>query len=164
MYRTILVPLDGSKRAESILPHVEELAKCLEAEVILLRIFKTDFGQVDYYGHNPEFYEAIRADCKKETLAYLTEVQEMCLKKGLQVQLLAEEGLVIDTILNVAKREGADLIAMASHGRTGLAQVFYGSVAAGVLHQVDRPLLLIRAEEEWDDIQYGKIKNEQNRN
>ena len=39
----------------------------------------------------------------------------------------------------------ADLIAMASHGRTGMSQVFYGSVAAGVLHRVDRPLLLVRA-------------------
>lgn len=148
MYRTILVPLDGSVRAKSILPHVEELAKCLEAEVILLRVFKTDFGQVDYYGHDPEFYEAIHADCKKEALAYLTEVQEKYLKKGLRVQLLAEEGPVIDTILNVSKREGVDLIAMASHGRTGLARVFYGSVAAGVLHQVDRPLLIIRSEGE----------------
>jgi len=46
------------------------------------------------------------------------------------------------------EREGADLIAMASHGRTGLARVFYGSVAAGILHKVDRPLLLIRSEGE----------------
>ena len=45
-------------------------------------------------------------------------------------------------------QEDADLIAMASHGRTGLARVFYGSVATGVLHKVDRPLLLIRAEDE----------------
>jgi nucleotide-binding universal stress UspA family protein len=46
----------------------------------------------------------------------------------------------------VADREQADLIAMASHGRTGLARVFYGSVASGVLNQADRPLLLIRTQ------------------
>jgi nucleotide-binding universal stress UspA family protein len=148
MYRTILVPLDGSKRAESILPHVEGLAKCLEAEVLLLRVFKTDFGQVDYFGHDPEFYEEIRANCKDEILAYLTEIQVESLGKGLRVRVLAEEGLVIDTILSVAEREGADLIAMSSHGRTGLSRVFYGSVTAGVLHQVDRPLLLIRTEKD----------------
>lgn len=145
MYKMILVPLDGSKRAESILPHVEGLARCLDAEVILLRVFKTDFGQVDYYDHDPEFYEAIRANCKEEILAYLTEVQEERLGKGIQVRVLAEEGPVTDTILRIAEREGADLIAMSSHGRTGLAGVFYGSVAAGVLHRVDRPLLLVRA-------------------
>jgi nucleotide-binding universal stress UspA family protein len=127
---------------------VEGLAKCLEAEVILLRVFKTDFGQVDYYGHDPEFYEAIRADCKDEILAYLSGVQEECLGKGLRVRVLAEEGPVIDTILSVAERECADLIAMSSHGRTGLPRVFYGSVAAGILHQVDRPLLLIRTEKD----------------
>ncbi len=152
MYTKILVPLDGSKRAESILPHVEELARCLGANIILLRVFKTDFGQIDYFGHDPEFYEAIRSDCRNDTLAYLTELQVMCQERNLQVRVLAEEGPVIDTILNVAKHEGADLIAMSSHGRTGLAQVFYGSVATGVLHKVDRPLLLIRAEEGRDNI------------
>jgi nucleotide-binding universal stress UspA family protein len=148
MYKKILVPLDGSKRAESILPHVNGLASCLEAEVILLRVFKTDFSQVDYYGHDPEFYEAIRAECKEEIQAYLTEVREERLKKGLQVRIFAEEGPVIETILSIADREGADLIAMSSHGRTGLSRVFYGSVAAGVLHQVDRPLLIIRTEKD----------------
>lgn len=146
MYRMILVPLDGSKRAESILPYVEGLAKCLGADIILLRVFRTDFGQVDYFRHDPEFYEEIRAECKEEILAYLTGVQEECLGKGLRVLMIAEEDPVVDTILKVTKREGVDLIAMSSHGRTGLARVFYGSVAAGILHQVDRPLLIIRSE------------------
>ena len=49
----------------------------------------------------------------------------------------------MEAITETAEREGADLIAMASHGRSGLSQVFYGSVAAGVLRRIDRPLLLI---------------------
>jgi nucleotide-binding universal stress UspA family protein len=145
MYKKILVPLDGSKRAESILPHVEELVKCMDSEVILLRVFTTDFGQVDDYGHPPEFYEAIRTECKEKIQAYLTAVQKEYLGGSLQVRILAEEGPVIDTILDIADREGADLIAMASHGRTGFARVFYGSVAAGVLCHANLPLLLIRA-------------------
>jgi nucleotide-binding universal stress UspA family protein len=147
MYKKILVPLDGSKRAESIIPQVEELANCLDAEVILLRVYMTNFGQVDFYGHDPELYDVIRANCKEEVLAYLNEVRQTILGKGLRVRVLAEEGLVIDTILSVAQREDADLLAMSSHGRTGLARVFYGSVAMGVLHKVDRPLLIIRSEE-----------------
>jgi nucleotide-binding universal stress UspA family protein len=51
----------------------------------------------------------------------------------------------VEAIINAAEREDADLIAIASHGRSGLSGVFYGSVAAGVLHRVDRPLLLIRS-------------------
>jgi nucleotide-binding universal stress UspA family protein len=52
---------------------------------------------------------------------------------------------VVETIILCAQRESADLIALASHGRGGLAGVFYGSVAAGLLHRVDRPLLIIRS-------------------
>ncbi|HUV92071.1 MAG TPA: universal stress protein, partial [Anaerolineales bacterium] len=67
-------------------------------------------------------------------------------QKGIQAKSFVEQGPVVKTIINVAEREGVDLIAMASHGRSGLSRVFYGSVAAGVLNQVARPLLLIRAE------------------
>jgi nucleotide-binding universal stress UspA family protein len=53
----------------------------------------------------------------------------------------------VASILAVADRENVDLVAMASHGRSGLGRVFYGSVAAGVLHATNRPLLLVRAME-----------------
>lgn len=55
------------------------------------------------------------------------------------------QGPVVETIINVAEKEKADLIAIASHGRTGLSRVFYGSVASGLLHSIDRPLLLVRS-------------------
>jgi nucleotide-binding universal stress UspA family protein len=145
MYQRILVPLDGSQRAEAILPHVEQLARCMQAEVILLGVYKTELGQVDYFSHDPEFYETLRSDCQERTLAYLLAVQGDLTEQGLVVRSVAEEGHVPDIILQVAQREAVDLIAMSSHGRTGLARVFYGSVASGLLHQVDRPLLLVRA-------------------
>lgn len=147
MYKTILVPLDGSPRAEKILPHIEMLAECMKAEVILLRVYRLDFGQVDMVGHDPQFYETIEENCRLTIMEYLTAVKGKFQKEDKKVRCIAEEGDVVSTILNVADREGADLIAMCSHGRTGLARVFYGSVAAGVLHRIDRPLLLIRAED-----------------
>ena len=55
----------------------------------------------------------------------------------------------MQVILDTATREDADLIAMASHGRGGLARAFCGSAAVGVLHRVDRPLLIIRARGEY---------------
>jgi nucleotide-binding universal stress UspA family protein len=147
MYKKILVPLDGSSRGEAILPHVEELAACLAAEIILLRVYEPDFSLVDPYGHPLEFYEALQEKWQDEVVAYLASVEGNLSKKGLRVRTLVEKGPVVSMIINVAERESADLIAMSSHGRTGLARVFYGSVAAGVLHQIDRPLLLVRAEE-----------------
>jgi nucleotide-binding universal stress UspA family protein len=146
MYQKILIPLDGSMRAEKILSHIKMIAKCMKAQVILLRVYHVEYGGADTVGHDPEFYEAIARNCKENVVAYLQKIQEELHAEGLEVSSLAEEGDVVSTILAVADREGADLIAMSSHGRTGLAQVFYGSVAAGVLHRIDRPLLLIRAE------------------
>jgi nucleotide-binding universal stress UspA family protein len=67
-------------------------------------------------------------------------------ERGLKANGLVETGPVVAAIHMVADREGVDLITMASHGRSGLARVFYGSVAIGMLNRIDRPLLLIRAE------------------
>jgi nucleotide-binding universal stress UspA family protein len=65
---------------------------------------------------------------------------------GITVRSYVESGPIVSTISNVAERERCDLIAMASHGRSGVSRVFYGSVAAGVLHRAEHPLLLIRAQ------------------
>jgi nucleotide-binding universal stress UspA family protein len=78
---------------------------------------------------------------------YLSALEDSLHEKGIKAQKRILHGPVVEAILTIADREKADLIAIASHGRTGLAQVFYGSVAAGVLHRIDRPLLLIRSGE-----------------
>jgi nucleotide-binding universal stress UspA family protein len=57
-------------------------------------------------------------------------------------------GPAVERIIQTAEKENADIIAMASHGGGGLSRVFYGSVAAGVLNRVDRPLLVIRSRQE----------------
>ena len=147
MYKWILVPLDSSARAEAILPHAEELAARLDAEVVLLRVFEPDFSLVDPYGHPPGFYEALLEEWRGEVKGYLEAIRDNLTNKGVPIRVLVEGGPVVSTIIKVAEREEADLIAMSSHGRTGLPRIFYSSVAAGVLHQVDRPLLLIRAED-----------------
>jgi nucleotide-binding universal stress UspA family protein len=153
MYRTILVPLDGSSRAERVLPHVEELAGRLESQVIFLHVpeHSTIMPGMDWGDIDPA--EAIRQHDEdnrrreEEIAHYLDSWVGEFREKGLRGRKLVEPGPVVRTIIDVAQREDADLIAMASHGRTGLPRVFYGSVAAGVLHQVDRPLLVIRATE-----------------
>jgi nucleotide-binding universal stress UspA family protein len=145
MYNTILVPLDGSKRAEAILPHVEDLAQRYGAKVIFLRVVDWEPLVISpepmYSGFDPED----RRQRVKEVEAYLAARQRDFRKKNIRAQFRVGDGPVVQEIINVAEHEKVDLVAMASHGRTGLARVFYGSVAAGVLHQVDRPLLLIRS-------------------
>ena len=81
----------------------------------------------------------------RESENYLAARQGEFREKGIRARTYVTHGDVVETITTIAECEGADLIAMASHGRTGLARVFYGSVAAGVLHRVNRPLLIIRS-------------------
>ena len=148
MFNTILVPLDGSKRSEAILPYVEKLSLGFDAKVVFLQVVQADYA----YASPPNYYIDITLEktnmetLKQEAKIYLSGLQGEFREKGINARFIVTEGPVVQVIINVAEREGADLIAMASHGRTGLARVFYGSVAAGVLHQVDRPLLMIRSE------------------
>lgn len=144
MYKTILVPLDGSKRAEKILPHVEEIAHLFGAKVVFMQAVESStvvagpYGMVEMNVSDFE-HRAMKAD------AYLQNMCDELHKKDIKTDKCIEHGPIVETILDVAIREGADLIAMASHGRSGLARVFYGSVAAGILQRIDRPLLLIRS-------------------
>jgi nucleotide-binding universal stress UspA family protein len=147
MYRTILVPLDGSRRAEAILPHVTTLAECLKSQVILLQVIEPVpimAGPTVVYT-TPSFIDDVT---RQDAESYLAGQQTNLSSQGITCVTCLEHGQVVDQIINVARRENVDLIAMASHGRTGLSQMFYGSVANGVLHRIDRPLLLVRAEDE----------------
>ncbi len=145
MYKTILVPLDGSKRAERILPYVEEIALAHESVVVLLHVMEPAIVVAGPYDtvlrYDREEAERGLAEAKQ----YLETVVAALQVRGVAARYVIESGPVTRAILVVAAREQADLIAMASHGRTGLARVFYGSVAAGILQQADRPLLLVRA-------------------
>ena len=145
MYKTILVPLDGSKRAEAILPHVEELARRFGANVIFLRIVEDAMmlgydAVFDISAHQQDHDQR-----KKEAKSYLAGLEGVLKEKKISARNIVSFGSVVQSILDTAEREGADLIAIASHGRGSLSRVFYGSVAAGVLHSIDRPLLLIRS-------------------
>ena len=145
MYKTILVPLDGSARAERILAHVEDMAESFNATVVLLQIVSPIIPVMDPDAFLLELgIDEINARVK-DAESYLNGLKDQFTQKRIRVQTVVEHGSVVETIIHVASKKEADLIAMASHGRGGLSRVFYGSVAAGVLQRVDRPLLLIRS-------------------
>ena len=141
MYSTILVPLDGSKRAEAILPHVEELAQRYGTKVIFIQVVAPAPSGVGLRGVHLAPYHRRRGEAR----SYLAARQGEFREKGIKAQIHVIDGSIVEAIIDAAEREGVDLIAIASHGRAGLSQMLYGSVAAGVLCRVDRPLLLIRS-------------------
>ncbi|MGD8473921.1 MAG: universal stress protein [Anaerolineae bacterium] len=147
MYNYILVPLDGSERAEAILPHVEELAKRYDAQVVLLQVVEAALlpSAAEEAARAIEQQELERHS--EQAVSYLTTVQEGFCTKDIDARTAIYYGPVVQAIIRAAECECVDLIAIASHGRTGMSQVFYGSVAADVLQRIDRPLLLVRAQD-----------------
>jgi nucleotide-binding universal stress UspA family protein len=147
MYKKILVPLDRSKRAEKILPHVEDLASHYKAEVILLMTIP-HFQAAAVDGSFVEFSEKDFNTQLEKAKFYLKDVVDNFRQKDIGASILVTKGPAVENIIQTAEKEDVGLIAMTSHGRGGLSRVFYGSVASGVLNRADRPLLIVRARQE----------------
>lgn len=145
MYKTILVPLDGSTRAEKILPHVEKLAQHSKSTVLLLRVIEAAHNIPLMLRAAPETWENMVRLWHETAETYLSAQEERFSQQNIPTRILVEYGPIASTIVKVAEQENTDLIAMTSHGATGLGKVFYGAVTSAVLHLVDRPLLLIRS-------------------
>jgi len=144
MYKNILLPLDGSKRAEAIVAHVENMAMHYNAKVCLLRVDDPPLMLgYDEVIDEPS-YRKQREQHKKELEMYLASIREKLEEKGIQTRVLIAAGPVVKTILNIAKEEKIDLIAMASHGIDLSYQRLFGSVAIGLLENTTLPLLLLR--------------------
>jgi nucleotide-binding universal stress UspA family protein len=144
MYKKILVPLDGSHRSEKILPHVEALAKRYGSKVVFLRVVR--FPQLNAYnGVETGAYQRNCEEIAESALSQLKLLAGEFREKGMDVDVRVTAGPVVRDIVDMAVTEDVDLITMSSHGRSGFSRVFYGSVAAGVLHQIDRPILMIRS-------------------
>lgn len=144
MYRRILVPLDGSTMSEAVLPHAERLARALDVEIVLLHVDVTPAPifepPTSPLMPQPEEVKLTHLDEKN----YLKTVCAKLEGKGLRVTYLLRDGIVADTILEAAEIEQADLIAMTTHGRTGMLRLLLGSVAEQVVHRSKIPVMLIR--------------------
>ena len=148
MYKKILVPLDGSKRSEMIRPHVRELAGKFQSTVILIKVVEHTYADGVGQTYITVSENAFKAKLK-DNERYLDNIASKLRDKGIECKTLVAHGSVVDKIIEAAIQEDVDLIAMTSHGYGGLSRVFYGSVAAGILNRVDRPLFIVRSR--WTD-------------
>jgi nucleotide-binding universal stress UspA family protein len=142
--RRILVGLDGSALAETILGAVRTLAERLRAEIVLLHVTVV-----------PETARAAADDAetglddlvtqeRRRADRYLEEVALKLRAAGGAVRTATVVGEPAPEIVRFAEREKVDLIALATHGRSGLGRWLHGSVADAVLHAATTPLLLLR--------------------
>lgn len=150
--RTVLVPLDGSELAESVLPHAEALAKQRGAElveVVLVRVCEPPVIPADYPEASmplswEEHVEQVVAKCRHACEQYLAEVEKGLKDAGLEVRSEVLVGKPGNEIVDYVNRNPFNLIVMSTHGRSGLGRWAYGSIADKVLHGVSSPIFLVR--------------------
>ncbi len=151
MYERILVPLDGSKVGEAALPYVEELLSKLspevKVEVTLLQVISslTQYVIAGEISAPIPYTEKEIEQIKQGAKDYLDKAGEALRSKGAIVRAKVGIGRAADEIIKVADEINADLVAMSTHGRSGLSRWAFGSVAERVLRGGNTPVLLVRA-------------------
>ncbi len=149
MIKTILVPLDGSERAEYVLPLVARLASHTKGTIVLVRVVNiasTYWPAAPY----PLMIQALADRELKEATTYLEGVAASALLSGIEVTYTAQHGTgaAAPVILAAATEYHADLIVMCSHRRTGVAHAIIGSVAEKIARHASIPVLIIDEKEE----------------
>jgi len=166
VFKKILVPLDGSELAEAVLPYVEDLGKRYNAEIILLQVVSPprDRATADYQSlkldepmapmpelvedmtivRHPIYREQEMASLKAEAKQSLARAKGRLSEAGVKARVEILFGRPAEKIVEYAVKEKVDLIAMATHGRSGLGRWVFGSVAEKALRAVALPILLIR--------------------
>lgn len=141
---SIITPLDGSQLAESVLPHVVELAKALKVKVILMQTFTLKQIIQTYKDYIPDV-DALQKSSESGATRYLEEKERQLKAEGLAVSTVAAEGEAAQTILELANGAPDSLLAMCTHGRSGIRRWMLGSITEKVVRHADNPVLAIRA-------------------
>ena len=144
--KSILVPLDGSELAESVLPWVVELARGMNLQIALLRVFGLPIGYyAEGYWADGLVWELVRDEAKD----YLEEKVKQIEKEGLSgVTPILTGGFAAEQIIDLAQKTPQTLVAMCTHGRTGMGRWVLGSVTERVVRHSGDPVLVIRAPSE----------------
>jgi nucleotide-binding universal stress UspA family protein len=161
MFGKVLVPLDGSEMAKAVLPYMEDLATRYSAEVILLRVVATPQdrwtgtvfqpplavpGSSDDVvpAPHPVYREQEMESLRGEVERTLSVVRKRLREAGQSARIVVLFGRPADRIVEFATKEEVDLIAISTHGRTGLGRWAFGSVAKRIMRATAIPVLLIR--------------------
>jgi nucleotide-binding universal stress UspA family protein len=142
MFKRILVPLDGSERAEQALPAAARIARGSGGSVILLQVIDVAPFSFAYVAH-PSLIESFETSLN-EARNYLTEVTTSSMFNGVPTEIHVPFGSVTSQILSVADTSQADGIVLTSHGYTGVTRWVLGSVAEYVVRHGSVPVLLLR--------------------
>ena len=143
--RSVIVPLDGSDVAETILSPVAALAQALDLQVLLIRVYGLPlptYGGDDYYV--PDYLE-LKDQIRDEAEGYLNSRASLLRAQGVaEVSTVVIEGSAADAIINLARKTPDNLVAMSPYGRSGLQRWMLGSVTEKVVRHCQDPVLIVR--------------------
>jgi nucleotide-binding universal stress UspA family protein len=140
-HKRVLIALDGSPSSEAVLRFVLEIAGPLDMTVLLVRVLEPVMPPVsDVYRAPIEDFETRRRDAEEYLAAIAAALRARGVETGWQVRL----GRPADEILATAAESCMDMIAMATHGRTGVGRLLFGSIAEAVLRRATVPVFMIR--------------------
>lgn len=148
MYKRIMVPLDGSKLAETVFPHLETVIKgCATPEVIVVQAVEPisipigrEVSQLASFDEAKSFETHHTSDAENYLKGVVARLQDNGIKARAEVVF----GKAGDALSEYAVKNNVDLIVMATHGRSGLGRLVMGSVAERLLHSSCVPIFLVR--------------------
>ena len=144
MFRHILVPLDGSSRAERAIPVAARLARTSGGTILLLQVVHSHLEFMTYPAGGPETLQAIIDADMEDARNYLGRITRLNSLAGIHVDTAVTIGRAVPSILSMVQTHQVDLVVMCSHGYTGLKRWALGSVAEKITHQASVPVLLLR--------------------
>ena len=156
MYKKIMVPLDGSKLAECVLPHVDGFVTGGQVEtIIFVRVIEPTPTRYSAVGStvDPENYETVRKNVERieeesrsSAERYLKEVISRVKQDGIKYKVDVLVGKVADRLVDYVDANEIDLVLIATHGRSGISRWVRGSIADRVLRTSRAPVLMVRAD------------------
>lgn len=143
--RPILLATDGSPLAAEATREAIELARVLDAPLIVAAVEHVAAPSYGYYGY-AEVYSELRKAEHEHVRAVLDAVSERAAEAGVGCRTFPLEGPVVDEICKLARERNAAMIVMGAHGWGAIKRLVFGSVSLGVLHEAPCPVLVARAD------------------
>ncbi|MFC2034298.1 universal stress protein [Chloroflexota bacterium] len=146
LIRRILVPLDGSKTGEAAIPYTLALSKALGAEVVLLHVIEPVITALEAHEVSMPYPLPIIDDSQKASANnYLDSISKQLDKDVAKVSTAIASGAAAEQIIDYTETNDIDVIAMSTHGRSGIGRWVFGSITDKVLHSGDSTLLVVPA-------------------
>jgi nucleotide-binding universal stress UspA family protein len=141
-FRRILVPVDFSDTSEKAFFYAAELARAFDSEILLLHVIDTRVADNIFHIHQLPPEEA-RREMRKSAEEAVARILDLPEAQGLNIETHCVEGIPSVVISKLAEEQEVALIAMGTHGTTGIAHLLYGSTAEAVLRGAPCPVLTI---------------------